>query len=508
VAITPGTVMDDQISVVKVPFDDIELLFEASNDMVKWRAQSVYTKEPDTVAWIRQFKAGEVLVDIGANVGMYTIMAAKGRGVQVFAFEPESQNYALLNRNIVYNRLADLCIAYPLALSNVSRVDKLYLSSFSLGGSCHTFGASLDFHLQERKQSFVQGCMSVPLDILVGDGVIPQPDHIKIDVDGLEHLVMEGASNVLRHPKLKSVLVELNTHLREHREIVSRMQDLGYEFQPEQVDLAIRREGSFEGVGNYIFFRPESGICFDDLVERLNGTAIDYAAVQAHVNQRIASMNIEQEPYPHFFVTDLFPEAYYRRMMAMKPSNEELICLDDTGRAKGYPERFVMHLGDHLGNLRNPRKRRFWERHREWFCSQELMVTMVRRFYDVLVARGQRSLNIETEAMFMRDLRGYSIGPHTDTSKRLLTMMVYLPDDADHAHLGTTVYAPRDATLRSDGVAHFKASHFDPVGTAQYLPNSAFGFLRSDNSFHGVAPMQDDYQRDTMAYIVRHKKVA
>ena len=86
--------------------------------------------------------------------------------------------------------------------------------------------------------------------------------------------------------------------------------------------------------------------------------------------------------------------------------------------------------------------------------------------------------------------------------------MVYLPDDAEHEHLGTTVYAPRDPALVGAGAAHHDFSRFDPVATARYLPNSAFGFLRGDNSFHGVEPMADDYERDTMVYIVRHKQAA
>jgi FkbM family methyltransferase len=499
---------DNEITVVKVPFEDEELIYEASNPMVQWRAQTVYSKEPDTVAWIRQFNADEVFIDVGANVGMYTVMAAKGRGARVFAFEPESQNYAQLNRNIVYNHLQDRCIAWPLALSDTCRVDKLYLSQFALGGSCHTFGESVDFHLQAREPSFVQGCMSIPLDKLVDEGVIPQPDHLKIDVDGLEHLVLKGAARVLIHPQLKSVLVELNTHLAQHRQIVERMRDLGFLFDQGQVDIAIRQQGAFEGVGNYIFYRPACGISFTDLIAEQQAKAIDYEAVKAHVNQQIASMQINKAPYPHFTVNNLFPTDYYRLMMAMKPDNDELICLDDTGRASGYPERFVMHLDDHLDNLDDPVKRTFWARHREWFCSQDLMVTMVRRFYDEITARGVRSLNIETEAMFMRDFAGYSIGPHTDSPKRLITMMVYLPEDADHAHLGTSVYTPRDPSALRGSATHHGFDQFEQVGTARYLPNSAFGFLRSDNSFHGVEAMQDAYQRDTMVYIVRHKQAA
>lgn len=363
---------DNEITVVKIPFDDVELIYEASNAMVQWRAQTVYSKEPDTVPWIRQFKADEVFIGVGANVGMYTVMAAKGRGARVFAFEPESQNYALLNRNILYNGLQDHCIAWPLALSNTCRVDKLYLSQFALGGSCHTFGESVDFHLKARQQSFVQGCMSIPLDKLVDEGVLPQLDHLKIDVDGLEHLVLLGAKGVLDNPQLKSVLVELNTHLAEHREIIDRMQALGYGFEQGQVDIAIRRQDAFEGIGNYIFYRPEASISFGELIFELSAEqqakAIDYEAAKSYVNQQIASMQIAQTPHPHFTVENLFPEDYYRLMMAMKPRNDELICFDETGRTTGCPERFVMHLDDHLDNLKDPVKRTFWTRHREWFC--------------------------------------------------------------------------------------------------------------------------------------------
>ena len=70
---------------------DIEVVYSTPNIFTKYRVDSLRSKEPDTIAWIAGFQPGEVLVDIGANVGMYTIWAAKTRGVRVFAFEPESQ---------------------------------------------------------------------------------------------------------------------------------------------------------------------------------------------------------------------------------------------------------------------------------------------------------------------------------------------------------------------------------------------------------------------------------
>ena len=104
----------------------------------------------------------------------------------------------------------------------------------------------------------------------------------------------------------------------------------------------------------------------------------------------------------------------------------------------------------------------------------------------------------------MRDRAGYSIGPHTDSPRRLLTMMVYLPEDREHTHLGTSVYRPLEDGRVCAGEAHHAFDGFEVVKTAPYLPNSAFGFMKTDNSFHGVSAMADDYERDTLAYIVKH----
>ena len=102
------------------------MLFPTPNTHCKWRIDTLYTKEPDTIQWLQAMKPGEVLYDVGANIGQYSIYAAK-RGVKVFAFEPESQNYALLCKNIVLNKLEN-CTAYPLCLGDAWKIDQLQLS--------------------------------------------------------------------------------------------------------------------------------------------------------------------------------------------------------------------------------------------------------------------------------------------------------------------------------------------------------------------------------------------
>lgn len=238
-----------------VEYEGQRVYFCTPNAGTAWRVQTLFTKEPDTIEWISGFSRGDVLVDIGANVGMYTIWAARTRGVRVYAFEPESQNYALLNKNIYANQLVDRVTAYGIALSDHTGFSLLHLGQFMAGGSCHTFDEKFDFKLEPLNPVFSQGCYATTLDKMVKTGVIPAPTHIKIDVDGLEHKVLAGGKNTLADPGLKSILIEINQNLALHRDIVEEMRSFGFSYDQNQVNESRRKEGAFKGVGNYVFKR-------------------------------------------------------------------------------------------------------------------------------------------------------------------------------------------------------------------------------------------------------------
>ena len=233
----------------------VSVVYATPNVHTRWRVDSLFQKEPCTVEWIAGFAAGEVLVDIGANVGMYTVWAAKTRGVRVCAFEPEAQNYALLNRNIVLNDLSSLVRAYCLALSDASGYSELHLSELVIGGSCHSLGEPVDFRHQPMRPAYSQGCVAARLDDLVGAGVVPAPDYIKIDVDGFEPKVIAGAATVLRGGKVKSLLIEVNQNLPDHMLMVKELAALGYAYDPAQVAAAERKSGPFKGCAEYVFRR-------------------------------------------------------------------------------------------------------------------------------------------------------------------------------------------------------------------------------------------------------------
>jgi FkbM family methyltransferase len=240
---------DMQVKANRLVHPKGDVLFVDSGPGTAWRSETFFEKEPDTLAWIASMLPGEVLFDIGANVGMYSLWAWR-QGAKVVAFEPESQNYAALNFNIFLNK-ADV-VAYPIALARFASLAPLHVTQFLAGSSCHTFGSKTDFRGAEMLPVFSQGAVGMPLDSLVPEQ-LPQPHHIKIDVDGNEYEVFCGAEETLR--KAQTVLIEIDSGRPEHLRIIAGLEDMGFGYDASQVERSRRTEGPFAGIGNYIFRR-------------------------------------------------------------------------------------------------------------------------------------------------------------------------------------------------------------------------------------------------------------
>ena len=242
-----------------VELKGINVDFALTNAMSYYRVTSLHTKEPETLAWALSLGPDDVLFDVGANMGLFTVIAAKVSGAQVFAFEPESQNYSLLNKNIFINKITDKACAYCVAITEKFKFDKLFLSGFSFAGSCHQFGAPVDYNLVPHPEMLGQGCVGVSIDQLVESG-FPFPSYIKIDVDGFEHAVIAGASNVLADRRLKSVLLEVNKSIPQHVKMFDVMKGHGFVFDEAQMSESNCghrvNDPKFNQHYNVIFTRP------------------------------------------------------------------------------------------------------------------------------------------------------------------------------------------------------------------------------------------------------------
>jgi FkbM family methyltransferase len=186
----------------------VKLVFAVPNALSMYRADTFSTKEPETLEWIDGIPQGCVLWDIGANVGLYSCYAAKRRTCRVFAFEPSVFNLELLARNVFLNQLTGLVTIVPLPLTDTLTVSTLNMASTAWGGSLSTFGQAYGHDGQPLQKVFEFRTIGLSMTDAVERLRIPQPDYIKMDVDGIEHLILRGAMPVLA--KAKGVLIEIN----------------------------------------------------------------------------------------------------------------------------------------------------------------------------------------------------------------------------------------------------------------------------------------------------------
>jgi FkbM family methyltransferase len=193
------------------------------------RAKSYSIKEPDTLDWLDSFEPNTCYFDIGANIGQYSLYPARkyGRDVQIYAFEPQSNNYYSLNKNIFCNKLAETITSYCMAISGRTEFSKLYIPKFIPGGNRSQFG-KVDIDNMKTPTTHTQGMFGVTMDDLCNQWGFPYPNYIKIDVDGIEISILKGAKEVLKNPALKSVIVELGT-VEEQEEAVCLMEQAGLE---------------------------------------------------------------------------------------------------------------------------------------------------------------------------------------------------------------------------------------------------------------------------------------
>ena len=189
-----------------------KVFFFIPNSFTKYRLVNFFNKEPDTLNWIDNFKKKTIFFDIGANNGNYSIYAAVAHPFikEIFAFEPSFLNTRVLSRNISINKLNKKIKIIQLPLSNKkNKILEMSESTFEEGGSFNSFGVKYDSHgiIHSRKNNYA--ILGTNLDYLINSKILPIPNYIKIDVDGIEHLILQGAKKTIKNKKVKSILIEL-----------------------------------------------------------------------------------------------------------------------------------------------------------------------------------------------------------------------------------------------------------------------------------------------------------
>jgi hypothetical protein len=234
-----------------------------------------------------------------------------------------------------------------------------------------------------------------------------------------------------------------------------------------------------------------------------------------HLIERLRGAEVALEPYPHFYLEYVFPEDYYQTLLGHLPGGtlyQNLYEVTDL-KLDHFRHRDQRDMTPGWTETMPAEIKTFWDRFSGWFLGPELAMAALRSFTGPLQERfgdEARWPAVSVEAQLIRHREGYFLGPHSDLWSKIVVLLFYLAPDERAAHLGTSIYRPKDPNFSCPKSAHYPFEDFIKVMTAPYRPNSLLAFLRSDRSFHGVEPLSSQdaalCDRDLIQYVVYDKQ--
>lgn len=182
---------------------------------------------------LKVLRAGDCFIDVGANVGSYTVLAAS-RGAAVLAFEPIRATYDRLRRNVAVNRFEGLVRAENAGVGAAK-------------GELR-FTTSLDTVNHVATEGETGPVTIVPVVPLDGVETPPGDVFVKIDVEGFEKSVLQGAAGLFASDRVKAVLMEINGSIGRYGESEADLHGdmLRFGFKPHRYDPAGNRLETLE----------------------------------------------------------------------------------------------------------------------------------------------------------------------------------------------------------------------------------------------------------------------
>ena len=221
---------------------------------------TLFSKEPKTLKWIDCFqnKKNYIFWDVGSNIGLYSIYnSIKNNNIRTISFEPSNLNLKVLSKNISLNNLSKKIFIFTLPLSNkTNKFLELKSENFSEGGALNTFGEKFNYEGKRYKSKLKYFVLGTSINFLLKNKILEVPDYIKIDVDGIEHLILKGGSKFLKNRKIKSINVEVNENFTEQCEKVQKiMKKNNFKLVNKYNEQNFILNKKFSKTFNYVYYR-------------------------------------------------------------------------------------------------------------------------------------------------------------------------------------------------------------------------------------------------------------
>ena len=212
--------LEEQTLTVETPFGPLS--FVVLGRTAGGRALSLLTKQPGTIEWINSFRPDSVFWDVGANVGVYSLYAARRGHTKVVAFEPAAVNYFLLSANCEVNQLDSRVDCLLVGLGSEKAIARLEVSQFAAARSFSFQGK------RDQPHGGRQAALMLSMDQLIDEYGLACPNYIKIDVPGVTENIIAGGLRLLQRPDVRELHIEFSEHSRNGRGITEMLEQCGF----------------------------------------------------------------------------------------------------------------------------------------------------------------------------------------------------------------------------------------------------------------------------------------
>jgi hypothetical protein len=178
------------ITKIKIRYKNKIYFFRDGHERLFWRYTTQFIEEKKLCDWIDTFQKKDIFLDIGSNVGMFSIYAAS-KDILTYAVEPHPSNLEYLYWNIYLNNLNKKVLVFSNALGNQEKVEKFTCRDLTPGVAQNQILSVK----QHSKINFLYPIIS--FDKIVEIYKLKKPNKIKIDVDGAEFQILEGMLKTL-----------------------------------------------------------------------------------------------------------------------------------------------------------------------------------------------------------------------------------------------------------------------------------------------------------------------
>ena len=214
----------------------VEVKYESTmSRILDSRIKAYEEDEPDTLAWIESFEEDSVFFDVGSNIGGFSFIANMIHdSIKAYCFEPNFENHYCAVKTCILNGIENI---FPInvAVHKEDRFDTFFYDMLEVGAKGN-FGDELKEKLKKsqygnpfrRGIKGKVGTIGLSLDSLVYNFNIPKPDYIKIDVDGNELFVLQGAKRLMQNSVPKQIVVEVDYKIYTDGEIDKLMSEIPY----------------------------------------------------------------------------------------------------------------------------------------------------------------------------------------------------------------------------------------------------------------------------------------